>query len=264
MKKYKAVYSKWRKANLLNNHEVLRQFVPPTGIMSFESLKRMLRQVDTVFVKPDIGALGRGVIQVKRIKQRAATLYRVHEDAHITYIRTLPALYKHLRNRAGGQRYVIQRGIPLIKKNSKPIDFRIVVQKNAKRTWEVTGMIARVAHPKKVITNGSRGGTVLPIEKLLAERWRPAERRKVLSKMKRIGFLTAQHLGKSFPSLFEVGLDVALTANLNMWILEVNSKPDPRPFVKLKDKTQLRRIVKYGSYFGRKYNLVPKFKQKPV
>lgn len=268
MKRNKAVYSKWRKANLLSKHEVLRWFVPPTEIMTPSSLQRMLRKYNTVFVKPDVGALGRGVIQVKRMKKRrAATKYyfRIHEDAKVTFVQTFAALYNHLRTRAGGRRYVIQKGISLIKKNDKPIDFRIVVQKNLQRKWEVTGMIARVAHPQKVITNGSRGGRVLPIERVLAQYSRHrADQKRVLTTLHHLALRTAKQLGKSFPAQFEFGLDVAMTAHLKLWILEVNSKPDPRPFVKLKNQRPLRRMVKYGTFYGRKYNLVPKYKQKPV
>jgi hypothetical protein len=46
--------------------------------------------------------------------------------------------------------YIVQQGIHLLKYNECIFDFRIMVQKNAKGIWESTGIIVRVANPKKL------------------------------------------------------------------------------------------------------------------
>jgi hypothetical protein len=54
--------------------------------------------------------------------------------------------------------FVIQRGIHLLRHNKRLFDLRIMVRKNLEGQWETTGIIGRLGHPAKIVTNVCKGG----------------------------------------------------------------------------------------------------------
>ena len=104
----------------------------------------------------------------------------------------------------------------------------------------------------------------MPVPRMLNQYFTPKETRQITMRLRTLGLLTAQHLAQKNPGMHEIGLDVGLTQKRAMWLIEVNSLPDPVPFMKLKDKRMLRTIVQLGRYHGRSYRLQPKYRQPPV
>ncbi|MFD2877285.1 YheC/YheD family protein [Paenibacillus rhizoplanae] len=104
-----------------------------------------------------------------------------------------------------------------------------MVQRNPQGEWEATGAAGRVAHPQKVVTNGSQGGTIYPVETLLKAYTRSGKRKPLLAQMYRLGVKCAIQLSSAYPGLKEIGLDLALDRRLTPWILEVNTAPRSLP-----------------------------------
>ncbi|QQZ64270.1 YheC/YheD family protein [Paenibacillus sonchi] len=150
---------------------------------------------------------------------------------------------------------MVQKGIRLLLHKGRPFDIRVMVQRNLKGQWEATGVAGRVAHPLKVVTNGSQGGTIYPVEVLLRPYTSPEKRTALIAAMHDIGVKSARQLSTAYPGLQEIGVDLALDRHLKPWILEVNTAPDPCPFTKLKDRRMINRIVQYGKAYGRIYHL---------
>lgn len=84
----------------------------------------------------------------------------------------------------------------------------------------------------------------------------------VKDKLKRLGLEVAAHFEQSFPRMKEIGIDVAIDRSMKLWILEVNTKPDPRLFNRLDNKQTIRRIVRYAKAYGRTMDLTPSAKRK--
>lgn len=89
-----------------------------------------------------------------------------------------------------------------------------MVQRNLQGKWEATGAAGRVAHPQKVVTNGSQGGTIYPLETLLKAYTRSEKRKSLLAQMYGLGVKCAIQLSSAYPGLKEIGLDVALDQRL--------------------------------------------------
>ncbi|MFD0589589.1 YheC/YheD family protein [Paenibacillus sp. GCM10027627] len=243
---------KWAKTNVMLRDSGLNSYIPLTKRLSQLTLGKMLGSYQMVYVKPTFGSMGRGVM---RVEKSSAGGYNYQLGGSKKYFRTLRGLYASIRKDTKGKSYLIQRGIHLLTYEGRAFDMRVVVQKSPYGGWETTGTVARVAHPDKIVTNGSQGGTILPVEQVLGIHSSPGQIDQILSQLERVGVSTMKRLRKYYPSLNEIGLDVAIDNDLRVWILEVNTKPDHCPFAILQDQTMIRRIVYYGGQYGRKYKL---------
>lgn len=245
------IVSKLAKTRIVQQNRELARHVPATRTFSRRRLFAMLERYRMVYVKPDRGSLGVGVMRVDKIKGG----YRYQNGTRIYACPTFQSLYRALRRMIGGERYLIQRGISALRRGGCPFDFRIMIQRNTAKSWICTGIAGRVAHPRKIVSNGSQGGTIYSADALL----RPIAGRtatvRIQRKMKQLAKLTSAQFSRSYSAMNELGLDIAVDRSLKPWILEVNTRPDPCPFTKLDDKSAIRRIVRYAKSYGRSYCL---------
>ncbi|MFS0725108.1 YheC/YheD family protein [Paenibacillus sp. 1P07SE] len=241
------VVSKWSKTSVLLGSEKVAAYIPHTRKLSQESLSAMLRQYGMVYVKPDRGTYGIGVIRV----ETAGEGYQYQENMRVRSFASYDAMYQSLKNMIGNRTYLVQRGIHLLRYRKRRFDLRVMVQKSPSGQWETTGLIGRLAHPGKIVTNYHSGGTPMAFGDLLATHLPQAEHRSYAARLEKLGVQTAQRLQQVYPGLKEIGIDVAIDTQMRPWILEVNTKPDPYIFRKLKDRSIFRKVYRYGRAYGR-------------
>ena len=242
------VVSKWSKTSVLLADDSIAAHIPLTRKLSHESLLTMLNQHGMVYVKPDRGTFGIGVIRVEAI---GSSSYRYQEGTRVRTFETYDALYQSLKQLTGKRTYLVQRGIHLLRHRKRRFDLRVMVQKSPRGQWETTGVIGRLAHPGKIVTNYHSGGTPMAFGELMATHLPQAEHRSYAARLEKLGVQVARRLQSSYPGLKEIGIDVALDTQLRPWILEVNTKPDPYIFRKLKDRSVFRKVYRYGLAYGR-------------
>ncbi|PZD96637.1 YheC/YheD family protein [Paenibacillus sambharensis] len=242
------VKSKLAKTKVLEQHCYIRDFIPLTRELSKVSLNEMLTQHSMVYIKPDIGSFGNGVM---RIEQQPDGLYRLQLQSDIYSYSSFDRLYEGIRKLAGHKKYLVQRGIELLRYNDRRFDLRVMVQKNPKGKWETTGIIGRLAHPAKAVTNYHSGGTPLSFEQLTQAILTDEERQALTQRLKLIGAAAASGLQSAYPRLKELGLDIAIDTDKRPWLLEVNTLPDPWLFRKHDDPAVFRKIYHYAAAYGR-------------
>ncbi len=266
------ISNKLTKTRVLVKNPELNKHIPATQRMDKTSLQGMLEKYGMVYIKPCCGSLGKGVIRVERLSAGGEAgrsddagsvrsdpeqkeRYRYQAGTRVSSFTGYDKLYRALAGETLGKPYLVQKGIRLLTYESRPFDIRVMVQRSPKGKWEATGIAGRVAHPRKVVTNGSQGGTIYPVETLLESHTSQTKRTDLIDSMNRLGVKAAVQLSGTYPGLREIGVDIALGKGLHPWILEVNTYPDPCPFTKLPDDRMLRRIVRYGKAYGRIYCL---------
>jgi hypothetical protein len=240
------VVSKWKKtAELLKNDE-LKAHIPKTVRMTKDSLLSMLHEYRMVYVKPDMGTFGNGVMRVEWNPALSNSYqYQLGEKAHSFMI--YDSMYQEIERKTKKRKYLVQKGIQLLKYHKRRFDIRIMVQKNLSKEWETTGWIGRVAHPKKIVTNYHCGGTLMAVEHLLKDRLKEAGKKQYYKKkFMQMGTKVAKQLHKRYPGIKEIGIDIAMDEEIKPWILEVNTKPDPYIFRSLANKTVFRKIIRYN------------------
>ncbi|MFS0726577.1 YheC/YheD family protein [Paenibacillus sp. 1P07SE] len=251
------IAGKGYKTALMRREKMLRQHIPPTYRVTKQRLYRMLSQYGMVYVKPDSGSQGRGVMRMeKHATGKHRYWYQLGERkwSFATYEQAYASISKQM----GGERHVVQKGIRLLRYNSRPFDIRLMVQRTPQGGLETTGTFTRVAHPRKVVTNGSQGGSIYATDRVLRRHAGPGQRRRLYRLMDQLGKRAVKALHAKAHPIHELGMDFAVDRKLKPWILEANTIPDAAPFTLLEDQSMIRRIVRYGRAYGKKYKLVCK------
>lgn len=241
------VGSKWKKTDVLLKSKFLNRYIPRTVRFNSSTLLKMLQLYKMVYVKPDKGTHGKGVIRVEVINGRYCFQANKQQKSYSSY----PSMVKALSMETKGRKYLVQRGIHLLTYKGRRFDLRVMVQLNPRRIWETTGMIGRVAAPRKIVTNYHNGGTPLPVNRLLSSHISKASVKNKLRTLEKIGVRAGKTMQASFPGINEIGVDVGIDTSLTPWIIEVNTRPDPYIFRKLPNPAVFRKIKRYAQAYGR-------------
>ena len=246
---------KWEIAQMLKPTSV-KKIIPKTVIYrGRKTIREMINSFQTIYLKPTNGALGIGIFRIEKEENQYKVQYsRVQGPITLTF-KKFEAMYNYLYPRLALRPYLVQQGLKLLSLNNRPIDFRILVQKNSKGIWAVTSMVARIANDQNFVSNLAQGGTQTTVYEAIKSA--KPEFGKIITKnhFKEIALQIANIMEKNLPGNFaEFGIDLALDEKGKIWLIEVNSKPskiddlkdsnEPRPSV-----TQLANYVLYLSKF---------------
>ncbi|MDP4096471.1 YheC/YheD family protein [Paenibacillus sp. P96] len=255
------VSSKWAKTIAMVPNPKLIPYIPDTRLYSRENLKEMLEAYKIVYVKPDSGTYGRGVMRAETPYESPLTLgnnasipdspYCLRFGTSRSIYESLDELHEAIMSHIARRTFIVQRGIQLLNYQGRPFDLRVLTQKNLQGQWETTGFIGRVAAAGKVITNYHSGGTIAEFQALLSGHSGRQEAAQLERRLALLGERTGRQLEKNYPRLKEIGLDIAVDERLHPWILEVNTLPSLYVFGKLSDKNIYKRIRKYAVAYGR-------------
>ncbi len=235
--------TKWGKYCYLNTGERWKPYLPQTQRANRAAVRSMLKRWGAVYLKPNNGTGGHGIMKLTRIGNG---WYKLRSGYTTRTYRSFGGVYSALSSQAGRRSYLVQKAIPLLRYKKRPFDLRIMVQRNRKYGWDVTGVIGRLARPKKIVTNYHSGGTPMPAGKLLAPHISGKRRAGYVQELKHLGKGVSEYMSAQYPKFPAFGIDVAIDTNLKPWILEVNTKPDKSLFKTLKNKSMYRRILSYA------------------
>jgi len=236
-----AVASKMDKTVALLTDWQIRKSIPETRPFSPPNLSIMLSLYPEVYVKPDEGGGGARVVSVSKRDGQFAVHYRTRKTA----FQTQEQVTGFLQRLARGGLFLLQRGIAVLQIDGMPFDVRVCVQKPG-HEWLVTGLIAKVAAPGRIVTNRCSGGKPLALEDALHKAGVSGEDAAgVRQRMAVLGRRVALVLEIKYPALRELGLDVGLDRKVHPWIFEVNTQPRYKNSMQLPDKEIYRQIDEY-------------------
>lgn len=218
----------------LSNDPKMKVYIPDTmRHTSNRSAVSFLSKYPTIFLKPVHGSLGVGITRFIR-QQDGAYIYDLKNSTTSLLhgrARNAPDAVKLFERRLRRKPYLWQEGISLLLYKDRPLDIRILLQRDGTGEWKRTKMFARVAKVGDFTSNLSGGGEALPLESILSEVYRTDSlRRKCKYQITAVSKLTAKTLEQQSGKTYgELGIDLGLDTFGNVWVIEVNAKPRKTP-----------------------------------
>ncbi|WP_052807274.1 YheC/YheD family endospore coat-associated protein [Risungbinella massiliensis] len=210
--------------DVLSTDEIMKSMLPETHHFQTSKLKEMVQKYSTLFLKPTNGSLGGGIIRVTRSAPTWIVQSTTNTGILTRKFSKFVELKRALVGRIGKQKYLIQQGLSLILFQKRPVDFRVLVQKNRQGQWSITSSVGRIANDQQIVSNLARGGTIRKANELLSELEIPSK--PSIQQIRNAALLIAETFEKKAAGHFaELGIDLGVDHNGKIWLIEINSKP---------------------------------------
>ncbi|TDG00665.1 YheC/YheD family protein [Paenibacillus piri] len=252
-----AFFEKWDIYNLLKDSETFR-YVPESHINpSSQQIKDMLERHRFIYLKPTGGSLGIGIYRLTYSPKRGyfARFRRSGKNVLLRFSQFQQLMTMLHRNSGRLRHYVAQQGIRLIEIDNCPIDFRFHLTKNSSNDWVVAGIGAKKAGRGSITTHVRTGGQLMTPEQVLEEIF-GSRADQVLANAKEAAIKLAETIEQNGKHLLgELGFDIGIDQNEQIWMFEANSKPGrsifKHPALKKEGKAALKYVYDYCLYLSR-------------
>lgn len=239
-------FDKWDIQQHLQTDERSLPYLPETHLNPpHAKIESMIDSYGKVFLKPTKGSLGIGIHEVEKSEDGHGYDCRFHNGKvdRLRQFETVGALMKQQFPENKVDHLLVQEGIDLQRRGGRVFDFRIHTNKNTDGDWIVSAIAAKVAGPDSVTTHVNYGGEVKTIEEVLKS---VQSRRNIQTKLKRAVLdMSAVIEEKTEGIVAEVGFDLGVDQDENVWLFEANAKPGRHIFThpKLKDANLATRTL---------------------
>ncbi|GAA0380186.1 YheC/YheD family protein [Bacillus horti] len=208
---------KYKVYTYLKKMQDIKDNIPETARLSYRKLLFGLKESKKVVLKPSSGSLGRGIYTIERFNYH----YLVSFISNGKQKKTKLPLYKlndfYKSCFSSGKMYLIQPYLHFKLYEGKKFDVRTSVQKGHNGQWSVTGIVTRVAGGKKFVTNVAQGGKVVAYKKVEST-LSPEIKNKIYA----LSLQIAQHIETLNPSTMDLGLDIGIDEQEQLWFIEAN------------------------------------------
>jgi hypothetical protein len=252
-------FDKWDVYELLQQDEDAKPHIPESYINpSPEQIRSLLEKHQFIYLKPTSGSLGIGIFRVTYNKKRGYyARFRRNGRNALLHFRTFPALMKLLKGSGGRlHHYVAQQGVRLIELDGCPLDFRFHLVKNGNNEWVIGGIGAKKAGRGSVTTHVRTGGQVMTPEAALSRIYSEEKAASLLADAKRTAIKLAKAIERNYRyRIGELGFDLGIDKDGNIWMFEANAKPGrsifKHPSLKEDGRRTLSLIFEHCLYLSR-------------
>ncbi|MBP1933785.1 YheC/YheD family protein [Ammoniphilus resinae] len=249
-RKYQYVASKWTKTHLLMQDDQVKARIPDTRPLTYENLTDMLSLYSVLYLKPDNGMKGQGIIRLTHVEDSYLFHTREAQWEFLTFEDMLPILKQLTKN----YKFVIQQGVSLLTYQEHPIDFRVLLQK-PKDKWVYSGIVGKMGEKNSIVTNMALGGKGVSFKTALTQTLQMEEEeiKSLRDAIRDLCFRIADQLTSKYHGLRELGIDLVIDPNREVWILEVNTTPGHQLFRSLPNEKIYQRIVRNVRLINEQY-----------
>ncbi|KAA0546561.1 hypothetical protein FZW96_15065 [Bacillus sp. BGMRC 2118] len=207
---------------LLEKKKYFHTHLPTTKPLTFKTLQLMMKQFDSLIMKPNYGERGIGAMKLDRNGKYWRLSYKVEGDLEVKHEYFHKQIPDILVNRMRKRRYIIQETIPLATYKGNPFDMRVSVQKNKEGEFVVTGIMCKVAKHKDYLTNGSQGSTTYRLHDIYDYTNIETTPLKLRRNIQSLALSLAYFLDDYYPHLADLGFDIGVTKEGVPYFIECN------------------------------------------
>ncbi|MFF2091983.1 YheC/YheD family protein [Paenibacillus sp. NPDC058174] len=241
-----------------NDPEALQHLPESISAPTSDKIKGLLEKHHFLYFKPTAGSLGIGIYRLTYHPKRGYfARYRKGDRNVLLRFTHFHSLMRMLQARHGSSLsgYVVQQGIRLIEIDGCPIDFRFHMHKNGKNEWVPVGIGAKKAGRGSVTTHVKNGGSLMTPEHALNRTFNDKSG-EVLEKAKEVAIRLSEAIERNYPHrLGELGLDIGIDKDGEIWMFEANAKPGrsifKHPSLRSEGRASVDYIIEHCLYLSK-------------
>lgn len=237
---------KWQTHKILSQNPDLLPFIPETQLITnFGKVGTMIKKYRGVYLKPVTGSQGKNIIKVTHKKGSGYEYhYLMNNQVHHGRAATLQQLRQHLYRVMGNRRYIVQKQINLIRTRGNILDVRVMVQKDNRGRWGITGMAVRVGKHGAITSNISSGGYGRRVRGVLESKFASREKvDEIIQQIEQVALKAASTLEQGIGNAGEMGIDIGIDQNGRVWFIEANLRPARQVFTLIGDtRTRIKSV----------------------
>ncbi|WP_195571906.1 YheC/YheD family protein [Paenibacillus sp. 1001270B_150601_E10] len=244
---------------LLKDEVAANRYVPESVMNpSADVIKEMLEKHQFVYYKPTAGSLGIGIYRLTYLPKKGYfARYTANGKNMLLRFKKFSSLMRMLEGRHGRslRNYVVQQGVRLAEIDGCPIDFRFHMHKNGDNEWAVVGIGAKKAGKGSVTTHVKNGGQLMTPKQAL-ERTFGDRAELIIDKAKDVAIELAEAIERNYPHrLGELGFDLGIDRDEQVWMFEANAKPGrsifKHPSLKSEGRSSIEHILEHCLYLSK-------------
>lgn len=250
-------FNKWTIYERISADPRAWDYLPETVFNpNMAQISNLLKRYPMIYLKPSSGSLGLGIAQLYRLPGKGYYLrYRRGNQNKLFRFKDLAKAIDHFMQHKLSKTYIAQQGISLMSVNRRPIDFRVHTNKNAYGKWEVTALAAKLAGRGSVTTHVRSGGQVLTAQEAIRACFPWDMEDIILYRIEQAAITLSEAIDDHLEGwLGELGFDLGVDWQGQVWMFEANSKPGRQVFThpSLRESEQLTRqkILEYALYLA--------------
>ncbi len=233
----RTLISKFDFYTTLHKDGLLRNHIPETRhFRKISDFDYMLGKYPGVFLKPDGGMKGKGIVQAAKTKSNLICRFMTSNGPITKAVKQSSDIFKILNSTdTPNKKYIVQAEITRMKHKNKLFEFRVMAVKNGSNQWSTPAIFAKIADADAFLTNISSGAKIVFFKNILngiGDRL-PYPQKHFSTLLSSLSIKTASILDKSFGPLGKLGIDIVVDNTGKPWLIEANGNPGLMPRVAL-------------------------------
>ena len=241
---------KWRVTMMLAEDGRVSRWIPDTTVYAPGVVREMLEQHKLLYIKPGNGTGGRSILKLAAGNRGYELLGRDKRSSLVkARLQTVQGVEKWVKRwvqeqRLQGGNFLVQQGVDLALVANRVADVRLLIQKDERGKWSVTGRGVRVGKAGSSTSNLHGGGSAVPFFSFFKQRFGESQARLIAEECDQLAHRTAEVLEERFGRMMEFGLDIGVDVGGRPWLIEVNPKPGREVFRQSGEMATYRLAIK--------------------
>lgn len=221
---------KWETYLLLNSNDVTKKYQPTTAeYTGYEQLKNFVDEYGHIFLKLKHGCRSRGIFSIEKTNNSYEIIHKdINSNVNkfkVDNVNLLKTIDKKIKKiDSTNKEYIIQRAITLAKYKKQNFEIRVVMQKNSDGIWFRTCMASRIAARDEKFLNPISERDRKSSEILLEVFGDKSKL--VMTKLRNASKDITTVIDETNIQAGELAIDFGIDKELNVFVIEINSKPD--------------------------------------
>lgn len=242
----------WVYENLKKHKKFAKYIIPSEDFVSAKQFFLVLDKYKSIIFKPTNGRQGKGIYHIKKLGNKYEVIIN-NEAKNYSYSEMINFLKEN-----SSEPYMIQPYIDCRTKAGEPYSLRLHVQKNKRGEWVVTQIYPSIGSGGNVVCNIWRGAYTMGIIPFLENEFE-TRYDEMIQRLEEFSLQLASHIDEirdkyDKKELDELGIDIGLDSNREIWIFEINSRPGCPPAFNL-ELDVVKNAIHYSMFLAGKNNI---------